>query len=469
MKTINRRELLRSGAGALTLGGFCGSLFNGRVSAADLAAVPVQNDSTAGNGSQKLGELTLKQLRDQYHRDLFDDFLPFMDKHVIDHELGGFMCNALRDGTLVNTNKNSWYLGRGIWVYSRLYNQLGRDPKHLQVARKAVEFVLRDPPRGDELWPAEFDKNGRAIEPEGQLIGGKRVPVGKQIYGDLFIANGLAEYALAAGEPQYWDLAKDILLKCVRIYDRPDYDPAAPQVYLGGEGSLMPGVRLLGVWMLLLRLTSQMLAARDDRQVKEIADRSLNAMFNHHYNPNYDLFNEVLNHDMSRPANEYRDLAYTGHGIESLWMVLYESRRRGDKPLFDKAARLLHRHIEVAWDDVYGGLFRGLKDVDRNDWILDKALWVQEEALIGTLCVVEQTGEKWAEDWFARIFNLVQEKYPLKKHGYPLWDIWPDRKFTFVEHFTRIENFHHPRHLILNSLCLERMMQGQKANAALPL
>jgi len=39
------------------------------------------------------------------------------------------------------------------------------------------------------------------------------------------------------------------------------------------------------------------------------------------------------------------------------------------------------------------------------------------------------------------------ERQLLKKHGYALWDLWPDRKGTFVEHYERIGNFHHPRHL----------------------
>ena len=50
----------------------------------------------AGEGSgqtsaaSKAVGLSLKSLRDQYRRDLYDDFLPFMDRYVIDHELGGF-------------------------------------------------------------------------------------------------------------------------------------------------------------------------------------------------------------------------------------------------------------------------------------------------------------------------------------------------------------------------------------------
>lgn len=457
---MNRRELLSATAGAAI--SFVGLGYARAEEKTSPGGGPppggVGKHGKAATDNVKLAGRTLVELRDQYRRDLFGDFLPFMDKFIIDHELGGFMCNADRDGTLLSTKKNSWYIGRGVWVYSFLYNELTRGEKHLEVAQKATEFILRDPPTGDDFWPAEYDKQGAPILAKGQYIGGKLVPVSKQVYGDLFIANGLAEYARATGQDRYWHLAKKIMLKCVKVYDRADYAPTAPQVYLAGEGSELPGVRLLGVWMLLIRLGSQMLAQRGDAEVQAVVDRSLEAIFNHHYNPEYDLLNEVLNHDMSRPENEYRDLVYTGHGIETMWMVLHEARRRNDRNLFGKAARMLKRTMEVAWDDVYGGLFRGVTNVDENTWILDKALWVQEEALIGALFVVEHTGAQWAKDWFSKIFTYVQAKFPLKKHGYALWDFWPDRKVTFVEHYSRVGNFHHPRHLMLNLLSIERMI-----------
>ena len=43
-----------------------------------------------------------------------------MEKYVIDHVYGGFMCNTDRDGTNITQDKNTWYEGRGIWVYSFL-------------------------------------------------------------------------------------------------------------------------------------------------------------------------------------------------------------------------------------------------------------------------------------------------------------------------------------------------------------
>ena len=404
-----------------------------------------------------LAGMTIKELEKKYTYDLFDDFLPFMDKFVTDHELGAFMTNVDRDGTRLNTIKNTWYAGRGIWVYSFLYNNLDKQDRYLDIAGKAVDFILKAKPEGDQFWPAELTREGEPILTEGQFIGGKYYPVSQEVSGDLFIANGLAEYSWATGKTEYWDLAKEIIAKCVRLFDKPDYAPNAVKTYLGGDASSMPGARLMGVWMCLLNITTQMLAHREDPDLKKISDRCIDSILNKHYNPEYDMCNEVLNHDMTRPDNEYRHLVYTGHGIETFWMLLYEAHRRQDQKLFSQGEHLIHRHMEVAWDRVFGGFFRGLKNVHENLWILDKPLWTQEEALLGTLFTIEHTGAAWAKEWFGRTFEFVQDKYPLKKHGLPLYDDWPDRQVTFVRHHKRIEIFHHPRHLMQNLVVLKNI------------
>ena len=181
--------------------------------------------------------------------------------------------------------------------------------------------------------------------------------------------------------------------------------------------------------MVLLNVASQMLMVRHEPGVDAIACRALDAVMNYHYNPAFRLNNELLNHDLSRPQNEYGQLVYTGHAIETLWMVLYEAVRRKDKKLFDLAAERFRFHVEVAWDDVYGGVFRNLQNVDQNVWSLDKVLWAQEEVLIGDLCIVEHAGKAWAREMFSRMFSYVQEKYPLRRHGLPLWIFSADRKF----------------------------------------
>jgi len=401
--------------------------------------------------ADRLAGRTLVQLRDQYQSDLFSDFLPFMDQYVIDKQYGGFMCNADLHGRQVNQNKLSWFEGRGIWVYSFLYNNLAREQKYLDVARRSLEFILRIRPSGEELWPKELTREGKAL-----------TSADGEIYGDLFIAEGLAEYSKATGERAHWDMARELVLKCERLYDRDDYRPAIGQTYLGTNARPFPGARIQGVWMVLVRVVTQMLEMRTDSELARIARRSVDAITNHHYNPEFQLINELLNHDLSRPQNEYAQLVYTGHSIENLWMLMHEAVRLRDDKLFEKLAAWFRRHVEVAWDEVYGGVFRNLQNVDQNIWILDKVLWEQEEVLIGCMVIIEHTGAPWAIEMFGRMYQYVRDKYPLKSHGSPLWMYASDRRATY-EAFSRmpkrVENYHHPRHLMLNLLSLERIIK----------
>ncbi len=421
--------------------------------------------AATGAAADKIAGQSPAKLLEQYRYYLYDDFLPFMDKYVIDYKYGGFMCNTDRDGTNITQNKTAWYEGRGIWVYSFLYNNLKKDPKYLEVAKRSVEFIMKNEPSGDNLWPSSYSREGK--------------PIGSppdNIYGDLFIANGLAEYSKAVGEDRYWDKAKAILMKCMKLYNKPDYGyvvnygpggtfdlKTAPAK--AGKNSYEvrnpKGPRVLGHWMVIVRLASQMLTHKQDPELEKIADECIDAIMNHHYNPEYDLISEVLNHDLTRPEGAFAQFVYTGHAIETLWMLMYEAVRRGDQKLFDLSAKRFKRHVEVARDDVYGGVFRSLVNVDKNIWKVDKVLWAQEEVLIGSLFIYLRSGAGWAKGMFDRQWDYVTDKYPLKQYGYPLWILSADRKVTFEKHYSRVGNFHHPRHLMLNILNLEKIIEGR--------
>ncbi len=449
---INRRQFITAASAAAT--GFLGGV-------SLLHCQEREERSQITDAQITLAGMGLQQLQSAYRRFLFDDFLLFMDRFVIDHQYGGFMCSTDYDGKRDNSNKLSWFEGRGAWVYAFLFNNLAREEQYLKVAHASIQLVLKSQPKSeDELWPKVLSRQGQPLTPPDV-----------QVYGDLFIAEGLAEFSKASGEEKYWELAKTIVLKCVRIYDRPDYNPEIGKTYLGPNAPPYPGARIQGVWMVLIRVVSQMLEMRADAELEGIADRCVDAIISYHFNPEFELINELLNHDLTRPQNEYAQLVYTGHAIETLWMLLYEAARRKDKTLFNQFTQWFRRHVETSWDDVYGGVFRNLQNVNANVWLLDKVLWAQEEVLIGTMFIFEHTGEEWARQWFDKMYTYVLDKYPLKDHGSPLWKYASDRKVSF-ESFSqlpkRVENYHHPRHLMLNLLSLNRMIgrSGQKAKSS---
>ena len=278
------------------------------------------------------------------------------------------------------------------------------------------------------------------------------------------MAEGLAEFFKASGDERCWDLAMEIIRKCIRIYDRGDYFPSIGETYFGAGAAPIPGARILGVWMVLLRLATQMLQMRADPELEALSDRSVDAILNRHYNPRFELINELLEHDFARPRNGYEQLVYAGHALETCWMVMDEALRRADAALFDRAATLFRRHVDLAWDRVYGGLFCNLRNVDENLWILQKVLFPQQEALVGMLMLVEQRGDPWAAAGFVELNSWAHDKYPLTKHGSPLWQITGNRWVDFIPDATRIENYHHPRFLMLNLLAIQRVLEKTSQN-----
>ncbi|MCE5308450.1 MAG: AGE family epimerase/isomerase [Acidobacteriales bacterium] len=398
--------------------------------------------------------MELEQLQKQYKQDLFDDCIPFLDKYVVDRVYGGFLCNTDRDGSHLSERKETWFEGRGIWVYSFLYRNFGGSKEHLELARKTMEFILGARPEGaDTLWPDRLTREGKPLSPPSESI-----------YGDMFIAEGLAEFAWASGDMRPWEEAKRLIQKCLRVYDRPGYAPDVVASYRCPKPVRFPGARSQGVAMVLIRVIKQMLEHRADPELQRVVDDAVDAVLSRFYNPDYGLNNELLNHDFTRPTGDLARFIYTGHAIETLWMLADEAVRRGDRQMLETAAARFRRHVEVAWDDVYGGVFRGSSDIEQNQWVLDKVLWEQEEVLIGALLFWEHLRAPWARDIFEKTYDYVQEHYPLRKYGFGYWITSADRKVTFEKHFDRIENYHHPRHLMLNLLAIKRLIaKGEKS------
>ena len=157
----------------------------------------------------------------------------------------------------------------------------------------------------------------------------------------------------------------------------------------------------------------------------------------------------MLAQDLTHPPNDISQFVHVGN----ISGALAHARRGGahEGSLFAITAERLRRHIEVAWDDVYGGVFGTL----RRMWTAmsgrqAKINYVRRNASKGSSRSSEHTGADWAREWFSRIYDWHDKDLPAQKHGFPLWDVSTDRRGTFVRTATRVENYHHPRHLMRN-------------------
>lgn len=392
---------------------------------------------------KSIGGTTLEGLRDRYRKELFDNFIPNMDKYAIDHEYGGVMCSLdVRTGKLANMEKTAWFVGRGMWVYSFLYNNLDSNPRYLEIARKSKDLLLKLQPKDESFWPQRFSREGNAITGPGD------------IYGSLFVAEGLFEYAKASGEKKYRELAKKIIFDCVARYDSPDYNYSIASYFRNAPS--IEGPRVLGHWMIFLSLSTQMLKHDPDSDLEKLAARSIDAIMDYHVNKDYGLTNEILNHDLSLPNNGFAQHSIVGHGLETLAFVMFDAARRKDIKLFRTAEPVFKKLVDVAADYVYGGYFHALQEVDNYVWTTGKSLWCQQEVLNGTLFLIEHTGDEWAYRHFERTDAYIYDKYYNPENKF--WHSGGDRKMA-IPNVSLLEHYHHARQLMLGLLSIERMIE----------
>jgi mannose/cellobiose epimerase-like protein (N-acyl-D-glucosamine 2-epimerase family) len=397
------------------------------------------------------GNLTREALRESWRSELFDRVIPFWEQRGFDPGHGGFYHRLTYDGSLLGGEKFLWFQGRGLWVWSFLYNHFGRDPARLEIARQTKDFLLAHGRQPDGWWSQTFTREGRVVE-----------PFGGDLYGMYFVAEGLLEYAAATGDEQARQTAREILERLWRRIHEPEFGP-----------------RTQGLWMLSLRIATQILRRERDPLAQEMADEALDAITERHYHPEIGLNNEVLTFDFSRLPCEQAKCVF-GHSIESLWMVLDEAERRGDDALWRRAAERIRRHLDVGWDHVFGGLAHAV-NVDQptycwpeeklpgtdftyravGEYNYLKSLWAVNEVILATLMVYLRTGEEWAWRYLSLAEEVRREKFSLQRLGYPTYILFADRRITYRPPGDRQDNYHLPRQLMLGVLLLERVA-GQR-------
>ncbi len=406
-----------------------------------------------GKVPEKIAGMNLCELRDDYRERFFNRYLPFWDKGGYDRELGGFMCELYEDGSVQKDEKFIWYQGRAAWVYSFLYNNFGENPKHLEIARKTRDFMVKHMHAGDGIWIDSVNRYGKPIESTGQGTSG-------DIYGAMFAAAGLIEYYHAAGNEEDLDLAKMSVWASMKRYNDPGY--AGIRV----SGVEKAGLRSQGHSFMVVWPLTQLLSYIDDPLLEELQAEHTDHIVNDFWNSDYRIVNEHLYHDYTRipPFSEHMA---QGHSLEALWMVMYEAIRTKNKSLFDISKLRIRHLIEMCWDHIYDGWFSGSFHVHGDeihppgpDYGM-KIMWAHTELLIACLTILEYTGEVWAKEWYERVREYVLRTMTT---DYGIWLQAVDRYGKNVKRpgisIYRRGNFHQPRCQMMNMLSLQRMIAG---------
>ena len=385
-----------------------------------------------------------RRLRDFIHEHLVDSVIPFWLRHAVD-EAGGINTCIGDDGTIQSRDKWLWSQWRAVWVYSKLYNRIRRDGQWLDLARHIYQFAAK------HGWDDEFGGWRLRLSHDGEVLEGCT-----SVYVDAFAIYGLTELAKATGEEEPARLARktadSVLPRLEMPHDRIPHEPYP----------IPKGARVHGIPMMFSLVLWELGQFVDEPRYREVAAAMSDDVFDHFYRPDRDLLLERIAEDNSEYPSPLGTLVVPGHVIEDVWFQIHIARESGNRQRIDEACRMLRRHVELGWDEMYEGLLLAV-DADGGpevSWHFPdaKIWWPHTEALYALLLAYEHTRDPYFLDWYAKVHDYSFSHFPLAEHGE--WTQKLDRQgrpIGDVVCFPLKDPFHLPRALIYCVDVLDRL------------
>ncbi len=350
----------------------------------------------------KLAGQPLAEHKKFHEDDLRNGYLPYWDGTIrIDKKRGGFMPYLKEDGTHVDTIKRMYYQGRGIWVFSYIYNHFGKEKRFLDHAKKSIDFAFKHCRDENGYWLSEVTETGKYLRPS------------ENIYGDMYIAMGMSEYYEATGDEAMKEAAIET---CHKVTER---IVSAEYMHLGGHGAgNEPGTKRLGTWQHFLGALTPIARQTDDFGVKKMASMCVRNILERHFQPDLGIVFERLD-DQFKP---YRNDPFDGnravsgwHSMQAAWMVMDDALRTGNKRHFTQAMEIGRLTLEKCWyeDENEAGI-SSLSRPERKPNPPSKGGFLPWHALddimIFCLLAIENTMSPWAMEWYDKVFKLAYSK-----------------------------------------------------------
>jgi N-acylglucosamine 2-epimerase len=385
----------------------------------------------------------LSHLLDLYRTTLLEDVLPFWDRYGFDASGAINTCIA-DDGTLISREHWNWSQWRAVWVWSKLYNSLGQRPEWLDRAQKIYQFVTAHGPLADGHWPLLLDGDGAVLRGYESL------------YVDGFAIYGLAELLRATGDAEVRGHALRTYGAVRTALESPEPPPAYPY-------PIPPGQIAHGISMIFSLALHELAEATGQAEVSRSAIEHHRRVLDVFFRPDRNAVLEFVSDDGHELPPPEGTIVVPGHAIESMWFQMHIARTTGDRAACRRAAEVIRRHLELAWDAEFGGM-RLAVDADGREEVgwahaEKKFWWPHTEALYATLLAYEVTHEPWCLEWHERVRQYAYAHFPVVGHGE--WRQKLDRQgnpITATLFLPVKDPFHLPRALIYCIEVLERLV-----------
>ncbi len=377
-----------------------------------------------------------------YRAELLERVVPFWLTHAIDWQNGGILTCISDEGRVLSEDKYMWSQLRAIWTFSALYNRIEPRAEWLDVARHIFDFVKKYGRDREGRWVFAVDKTGRVLEGAAS------------IFTDGFAIYGLTELARASGSQEAVDLALETYHNVQRRLARPGSYGIAPF-------QLPPNSKAHAVSMIFSLVFTELGDLLNDPHILQAGLQHADEVMDVFLRSETGLLYEYVHLDGSLIDSPQGRVVNPGHTIESMWFMIHIYRRGGNQARIRRAVEAIRRHVELGWDEEYGGIVLGRDAEGGPPWLPyadAKLWWPHTEALYALLLAYELSGEDWCLHWFERVHNYAFTHFPV-----PRWGEWTQKlnrqgqKITEVVALPVKDPFHLPRSLIF---CIRLLSRG---------
>jgi len=349
----------------------------------------------------KRQKLDFSSLYKLYRAELLDRTIPFWLEHGIDWKNGGICTCISDDGQVLSGAKYVWSQLRAIWTFSALYNKIEQRQEWLEVATHIFNFITRYGRNEKGEWYFCLDQNGKP------LFDGAT-----SIYCDGFAIYGFTEFARATGNPQAIDLAQ-------QAFSNVQARLAHPGSYQTHPLPIPAGTKAHGISMIFSLAFTELGERLNDATIFCAGLTHANQVMNVYLRPEHKRLYEFVRLDDTLLDVPPGRVVNPGHAIESMWFMIHIFRRIGDQARIRQAIEAIRWHLELGWDEEFGGLFLA-RDAEGSFWADKwdtKIWWPHTEALYALLLAYSISREQWCLDWFQRVHDYAFAHFPVPQYG----------------------------------------------------
>jgi len=325
----------------------------------------------------------LKYLLGFYRRELFENIVPFWQKHVVDKECGGYHTCLNRDGSVYEYDKVCmWAPGRVAWTFSHLYNNHEKKAEWLATARVGVDFLRKHGFAPDGSMYYALTREGRPLAPA------------QDVFTELSTVLGYTEFARATGDEALYGEARELFRRVWARLQEPGraFQPAMAETR---------PARLHGHSMITLNVIQELRRFRQEPDDDIMVEQCIEIMLTLHARKDRKAVMELVGWDGSDLPGHQGRWINPGHMLEGGTFLIHEGQRREKVEWIQAGVEWISWGFNWGWDKMFGGIYN---DVDLRRFPVPlvgkepfhsmKLWWQHAEALYALLLAYSVTREE---------------------------------------------------------------------------